>query len=83
MARELGGVFGIAVLVAVFAAAGSYASPAAFVDGFAPAVATGAGLSLLGAVVGLGLPGRRRAARAGDQAPAEPALHAPTGLAAR
>jgi len=83
MARELGGVFGIAVLVAVFAAAGSYASPAAFVDGFAPAVATGAGLSLLGAVVGLGLPGRRRAARAGDQAPAEPALQGPTGLAAR
>ena len=27
MMRELGGVFGIAVVVAVFAAAGSYASP--------------------------------------------------------
>src|SRR5436190_2135628 len=33
MMRELGGVFGIAVAVAVFAAAGSYVSPQAFVDG--------------------------------------------------
>src|SRR5690242_3780092 len=38
MMRELGGVFGIAVVVAVFAAAGSYASPSAFTDGFAPAI---------------------------------------------
>ena len=39
MMRELGGVFGIAVAVAVFAGAGSYASPQAFTDGFAPAIA--------------------------------------------
>ena len=39
MMRELGGVFGIAVAVAVFAGAGSFASPAAFLDGFAPAMA--------------------------------------------
>ncbi len=32
--RELGGVFGIAVTVAVFAAAGGYASASTFVDGF-------------------------------------------------
>jgi hypothetical protein len=38
MMRELGGVFGIAVLVAAFAGAGSFASPQAFTDGFAPAV---------------------------------------------
>ena len=37
MMRELGGVFGIAIVVAVFAAAGSYASSDTFVDGFAPA----------------------------------------------
>ncbi len=37
--RELGGVFGIALLVAVFAGNGGYESPAAFVDGFAPALA--------------------------------------------
>jgi hypothetical protein len=57
--RELGGVFGIAILVAVFAGAGSYASPQAFSDGFAPAIGVGAGLSLLGALAGLALPGRR------------------------
>jgi EmrB/QacA subfamily drug resistance transporter len=58
MMRELGGVFGIAITVAVFAANGSYASPQAFTDGFAPAIAVGAGLSLLGALAGLALPGR-------------------------
>jgi EmrB/QacA subfamily drug resistance transporter len=58
MARELGGVFGIAVAVAVFAAAGSYASPIAFTDGFAPAIGAAAGLALAGAIAGLALPGR-------------------------
>ena len=60
MMRELGGVFGIAVAVAVFAAAGSYASANAFLDGFAPAIAVVAALSLAGAVVALALPGRRQ-----------------------
>ncbi len=64
MMRELGGVFGIAVVVAVFAAAGSYASAAAFTDGFAPAIGVAAGLSLAGAIVGLALPGRRQATEA-------------------
>jgi EmrB/QacA subfamily drug resistance transporter len=58
--RELGGVFGIAVAVAVFATAGGYASPDAFNDGFVPAIAASAGLSFAGAAVGLGLPVRRR-----------------------
>jgi EmrB/QacA subfamily drug resistance transporter len=62
MMRELGGVFGVAVGVAVFAGAGSYASPQAFLDGFAPAIAVVAALSLAGAIVALALPGRRRAA---------------------
>jgi EmrB/QacA subfamily drug resistance transporter len=61
MMRELGGVFGIAVVVAVFGGAGGYASAAQFIDGFGPAVGVGAGLSLLGAIVGLALPGRRAA----------------------
>ena len=56
MMRELGGVFGIAVGVAVFASAGSYASPDAFLDGFAPAIAVVAALSLAGAIVALALP---------------------------
>jgi EmrB/QacA subfamily drug resistance transporter len=56
MMRELGGVFGIAVLVAVFAGAGSFASPEAFLDGFAPAIAVGGLLSLAGALAALAVP---------------------------
>ena len=56
MMRELGGVFGIAVLVAVFAGAGGYASAQEFSDGFRAAVATAAGLSLAGALAALALP---------------------------
>jgi EmrB/QacA subfamily drug resistance transporter len=59
MMRELGGVFGIAITVAVFAGAGGYASAQTFVDGFGPAIGVAAGLAALGSVVALGLPGRR------------------------
>src|SRR5215211_6623192 len=62
MMRELGGVLGVAVAAAVFAGAGSYASPHAFLDGFAPAVAVLAAFSVVGAIVALALPGRRRRA---------------------
>jgi MFS family permease len=48
MMRDLGGVFGIAVAVAVFAGAGSYASAEAFTDGFAPAIGLAAALSFAG-----------------------------------
>jgi EmrB/QacA subfamily drug resistance transporter len=61
MLRELGGVFGIAICVAVFAGAGGYASAQAFVDGFAPALATSAGLSVLGVAVALAMPSRAAA----------------------
>ena len=54
--RELGGVFGIAISVAVFAAAGSYASPADFTDGFVAAMGVSAALSLLAACAGALLP---------------------------
>jgi EmrB/QacA subfamily drug resistance transporter len=67
--RELGGVFGIAVAVAVFAGTGGYASAQAFSDGFETAIAAAAALSLIGALTGLALPGRRRAA---DVAPTDP-----------
>jgi hypothetical protein len=62
MMRELGGVFGVAVAAAIFAGAGSFASPGAFLDGFAPAVAVLAAFSVVGAIVALALPGRRQAA---------------------
>jgi MFS family permease len=57
--RQLGGVFGVAICAAVFAASGHYASPATFVAGFGPAMAACAGLGLLGAAAGLVIPGRR------------------------
>jgi predicted MFS family arabinose efflux permease len=56
MARELGGVFGIAITVAVFAGAGSYASAQGFADGFAPAIGVAAAFSLAGSMAGLMLP---------------------------
>jgi len=65
MLRELGGVFGIAAAVAVFAGAGGYASATAFTDGFAPAIGLSAGLALLGALASLALPGRRPSAAGG------------------
>lgn len=39
--RELGGVFGVAVLASVFSRAGAYASPAVFADGFRAALWAG------------------------------------------
>jgi EmrB/QacA subfamily drug resistance transporter len=59
--RQLGGAFGVAIGVAVFASRGGYASPQAFSDGFAPALALAAALSLAGAVSALALPGRTAA----------------------
>jgi EmrB/QacA subfamily drug resistance transporter len=63
--REVGGVFGVAVLASVFAGAGGYATPQAFVDGFVPAVTVGSVVVLAGAVLAaVGLPARSQAARA-------------------
>ncbi|MCL2586531.1 MAG: MFS transporter [Streptosporangiales bacterium] len=57
--RQLGGAFGVAIPAAAFSAAGSYASPAAFSDGFRAAMAVTAGLALVGAAAATALPGRR------------------------
>ena len=54
--RELGGVFGVAVLASVFAREGSYLSPQAFVDGMVPAVLIGAIVVALGAVTAFAIP---------------------------
>jgi hypothetical protein len=48
--RQLGGVFGVAALVAVFSAKGSYASPSSFAVGFRYAIGISAALSLVGAI---------------------------------
>ena len=60
--RELGGVFGVAVLAAVSTRQGVYASPQTFVDGFQPALLVGAGLTAVGIVAALLAPGRVRPA---------------------
>jgi EmrB/QacA subfamily drug resistance transporter len=62
MARFLGGVFGVAVQVAVFAAIGNFGSPQAFSGGFVPAIGIAAAISLMAAIAGAWLPGRRATA---------------------
>jgi len=58
--RELGGVFGVAVLASVFAANGSYQSGQTFVAGMIPALQLGTGFVALGAIAALALAGRAR-----------------------
>jgi MFS family permease len=60
--REVGGVFGVAALGTVFAVAGGYGSPAAFVSGLATAVWVGAIVLGLGAIGALAIPARGRLA---------------------
>ena len=57
--RELGGVFGVAVLAAVFSRVGGYQSGIAFTHGTTTAVWVGASIVLLGAVAAGLIPRRR------------------------
>src|SRR4051812_38911625 len=77
--REVGGVFGIAVLASVFAATGSYASPEAFNDGLVSAAWVGAAVLAFGAIAALFVPRSDR-----DALEREEALLAlqPAGVAA-
>jgi EmrB/QacA subfamily drug resistance transporter len=68
MMRQLGGVVGVAVLAAVFAAAGGYES---FETGFARALTVCGVLSLLGALAGLGIAVRRSTGAVARLEPAE------------
>jgi EmrB/QacA subfamily drug resistance transporter len=74
MLRQLGGVFGIAITAAVFAARGGYADPAAFTSGFGPAMGACAGLAFLGAVAGLLIPAKQAKHGPGPNAPAAQTL---------
>lgn len=60
--RELGGVFGVAVLASVWSQYGSYSSSQSFVDGMTPALWIGAAVVLVGAVAAFLIPTRKRAA---------------------
>ena len=71
--RELGGVFGVAVLAAIFANAGGYGTSESFVNGMTPAVYVGAALVGLGAIAAFAIKGRRPA-RTAEQPVLEPAF---------
>ncbi|TML99016.1 MAG: MFS transporter [Actinobacteria bacterium] len=66
--REVGGVFGVAVLASVFSGAGSYASPQAFNDGLVAAAWVGAAVLAAGALAALLVP-RAAVARAAEPVP--------------
>src|SRR6476619_6072063 len=66
--RELGGVFGVAVLAAVFSHYGGYQTGDAFVSGLTPAIWVGAVVVALGSVAAWLIPRKQRARSA------EPAL---------
>jgi EmrB/QacA subfamily drug resistance transporter len=70
--RELGGVFGVAVLASVWSHNGSYASGQSFVDGMVPALWIGATVVLFGAVAAFFIPSRKRAVEV-EEIPAEAA----------
>jgi EmrB/QacA subfamily drug resistance transporter len=57
--RELGGVFGVAVLASVFSHSGGYASPEQFVEGLQPAMWIGAAVVAASALVALAIGVRR------------------------
>jgi EmrB/QacA subfamily drug resistance transporter len=61
--REVGGVFGVAVLATAFSAAGGYESPQDFVDGVKAALPIGAAVLAAGAFVALLVPGRGAASQ--------------------
>jgi EmrB/QacA subfamily drug resistance transporter len=73
--REVGGVLGVAVLATVFANAGGFGSPQAFVDGLVPAVWVGAAVLAVGALLALLIPGTPSPVQA------EPRPSATTGVA--
>ena len=81
--REIGGVFGVAILASVFSAAGGYASPQAFVNGLVPAVWLGATVLGIGTLAALAIPASRNGevtVRAGGQGAGAPDARGATGL---
>jgi EmrB/QacA subfamily drug resistance transporter len=61
--RELGGVFGVAVLASIFAHYGGYGSGASYVDGLTPAIYVGAAIVAIGALAALAIKRPRRVAK--------------------
>jgi EmrB/QacA subfamily drug resistance transporter len=63
--RELGGVFGVAVLASLFSHYGGYGTGASFVHGMTPAVYVGAGVVAAGSLAAFGI---KRQSRSGVEA---------------
>ena len=59
--RELGGVFGVAVLASIFSRYGGYQTGTSFVHGVTPALYVGAAIVALGAAAALFIPRSRKA----------------------
>jgi EmrB/QacA subfamily drug resistance transporter len=74
--RELGGVFGVAVLASVWAQNGSYESGTTFVAGMTPALWIGAIVVLGGAVAAFLIPRRGRAVEVAEPVEAAPLAEA-------
>ena len=74
--RELGGVFGVAILASVFTRPGVYASASTFVAGFSSALWVGAALSAAGILAAL--PVKRSAIPASHPEPCEVSSPAPS-----
>ncbi|HEY6788407.1 MAG: hypothetical protein JWM19_5297 [Actinomycetia bacterium] len=72
--RQVGGAFGIAIASAVFAAAGSFASPAAVSHGVRAALLVTAAIAAAGALAGAGL----RARQAASPPASDPTISAKT-----
>jgi EmrB/QacA subfamily drug resistance transporter len=72
--RELGGVFGVAVLASIFSHVGGYQSGEAFVHGTTTAVYVGGGIVALGAVAAALIPSRRVREGAAVEAVLRPSL---------
>ena len=70
--RELGGVFGVAVLASIFASYGGYGSGQHFVAGMNPAVYVGAAIVAVGSLLAFAIGKRRWPAEASAEAAVEP-----------
>lgn len=79
--REVGGVFGVAVLAAIFLRNGQPMSGEAFVEGLRPAILVGAVFVAVGAVAAFGIPKLRRMAHPELQPEAAPVGDVATELA--
>jgi EmrB/QacA subfamily drug resistance transporter len=73
--REMGGVFGVAILATIFSSYGGYETSSTFTDGLNAAVYVGAAVVALGAVAALLIPHRRKA-QAQVEVPRAPELEA-------